>query len=282
VGNASPARAPVTDGGVRFLGCFAAPATEQAFRRKHLAEDLWVCGLCVLAAMARVALFTHVDFQSLGPDAPFFCLLGGRLLFLLLSAWVWCALRRAPTPAGADRLFFGWCLVLAALTVCGLATRPPTFGVYALLSTVMVLAVYCVVPLPLGLQALLGVSFSLAALAVTLRAGGAPSLLLGAGFLLANAMGAVTSWRAHHRRRQVFIGAVRETELRGQLEQALAEVRTLRGLVRICAWCKRIPDEAEAWQPVEDYVQGHTHAEFTHGICPHCASKQFDQPALQT
>ena len=39
--------------------------------------------------------------------------------------------------------------------------------------------------------------------------------------------------------------------MRAGLEAALAEVRTLRGLLPICAWCKRIRDEAEAWQTVE-------------------------------
>ena len=68
-----------------------------------------------------------------------------------------------------------------------------------------------------------------------------------------------------------------ETErekLIAELQQALASVRTLRGLLPICAWCKQIRDDDGYWQSVEDYVQAHSNAEFTHGICPECFEKQ--------
>jgi hypothetical protein len=269
-------------GRIRFLGDFAAPATEQAFRQKHLPDDLWLSRLCVLAAMFRVALFVHVDFQHLGPGAPFFALLGARALVLVMSVCVWRALRRSVPPSGADRLLSSWCLLLAAFTVCGLSTRPPAAGASALLSVVTVLAVYCVVPLPLARQAFLGVSFSIAALVVAVRGDGTIVPVLGGAFLMINALGVVVSWQSHHRRRLVFAAAVRETGLRRELEQALAEVRTLRGVLPICAWCKRIRDEAEAWRPVEEYLKAHTHAAFTHGICPQCVTQQFDERALQS
>jgi hypothetical protein len=63
---------------------------------------------------------------------------------------------------------------------------------------------------------------------------------------------------------------------RRRLEQALAEVRTLRGLIQVCAWCKKVAVEG-GWQQLEAYVRDHTHAEFTHGICPTCLSAQ-EQP----
>ena len=59
-----------------------------------------------------------------------------------------------------------------------------------------------------------------------------------------------------------------------ELQQALANVRTLRGLLPICAWCKQIRDDDGYWQSVEAYVQAHSDAEFTHGICPECYQKQ--------
>ena len=58
----------------------------------------------------------------------------------------------------------------------------------------------------------------------------------------------------------------------------LAEVKTLRGLVPICAWCKRIRDEEQAWQTIESYVQSHSHAEFTHGICDECYQEHLAEP----
>ncbi len=58
-----------------------------------------------------------------------------------------------------------------------------------------------------------------------------------------------------------------------ELKKALDEVKTLRGIVPICAWCKSVRDDEGYWQDVEVYMEAHTNAEFTHGICPDCVQK---------
>jgi PleD family two-component response regulator len=55
-----------------------------------------------------------------------------------------------------------------------------------------------------------------------------------------------------------------------ELQSSLDNVRQLRGLLPICAYCKRIRDDGNYWQRVEVYVSEHTDATFTHGICPSC------------
>ena len=67
----------------------------------------------------------------------------------------------------------------------------------------------------------------------------------------------------------------RETEARleslnRKLQTALDEVKTLSGLLPICAWCKKIRDDAGYWQQIENYIRAHSEAEFTHSICPDC------------
>lgn len=62
-----------------------------------------------------------------------------------------------------------------------------------------------------------------------------------------------------------------------ELQQALAKVRTLRGLLPICASCKKIRDDQGYWQQVEVYVESHSEAEFTHGICPECKKRLYPQ-----
>ena len=57
------------------------------------------------------------------------------------------------------------------------------------------------------------------------------------------------------------------------LADALEHLKTLRGLLPICAWCKRIRDDDGYWSQVEAYIGAHTGAEFTHGICPECMEK---------
>lgn len=60
-----------------------------------------------------------------------------------------------------------------------------------------------------------------------------------------------------------------------ELTKALDQVRTLRGLVPICAACKKIRDDAGFWHQVEIYVHDHTEAEFSHGLCPDCIPTYF-------
>ncbi len=60
-----------------------------------------------------------------------------------------------------------------------------------------------------------------------------------------------------------------------ELKQTLDEVRTLQGIIPICASCKKIRDDRGYWQQVEEYVRSHSHAEFTHGICPGCIKELY-------
>jgi len=74
------------------------------------------------------------------------------------------------------------------------------------------------------------------------------------------------------------VGALtrRGRELKAAVDRAVAEVRTLRGLLPVCAWCKKVRDDAGAWRQFEEYVRKHTHAEFSHGMCPDCFAKYAD------
>lgn len=60
-----------------------------------------------------------------------------------------------------------------------------------------------------------------------------------------------------------------------ELQEALAKVRTLSGMLPICASCKKIRDDNGYWKQVESYVSEHTEAVFSHGICPECAKKAY-------
>jgi len=55
------------------------------------------------------------------------------------------------------------------------------------------------------------------------------------------------------------------------------EIKTLRGLLPICAHCKKIRDDRGYWQQLEAYVRQHTEADFSHGICPDCIGTYFPQ-----
>lgn len=66
-------------------------------------------------------------------------------------------------------------------------------------------------------------------------------------------------------------------ELIGRLQDALARVKKLSGLLPICAKCKKIRDDQGYWHQVEKYIHDHSEAEFTHGICPECMKTLYPE-----
>ena len=70
----------------------------------------------------------------------------------------------------------------------------------------------------------------------------------------------------------------RELELRRsneELQMALKEVKVLRGLIPICASCKKIRNDGGFWQQLEEYLSEHSEAEFSHGLCQPCIKKLY-------
>ena len=64
-----------------------------------------------------------------------------------------------------------------------------------------------------------------------------------------------------------------------ELEDALAQIKTLQGLLPICSYCKRIRTDGDYWQQLEGYISEHSGARFSHGVCPDCYAKNV-QPQL--
>ena len=62
-----------------------------------------------------------------------------------------------------------------------------------------------------------------------------------------------------------------------KLERALSEVKTLSGMLPICASCKKIRDDKGYWNQIEEYIRDHSEAEFTHSICQDCAEKLYPE-----
>ncbi len=102
-------------------------------------------------------------------------------------------------------------------------------------------------------------------------------------------IGAMRDAAQRSRKAQVALEVVNEKlektkssleETNRELNEALDEVKTLHGLLPICASCKRIRDGDGEWEQLEIYVREHSDAEFTHGLCPTCAVKLYGPDVL--
>ena len=60
-----------------------------------------------------------------------------------------------------------------------------------------------------------------------------------------------------------------------KLEASLSEIRTLRGILPLCAFCKKIRDDKGYWEQVDVHISKHTEADISHSICPECFKKHY-------
>jgi sensor domain CHASE-containing protein len=90
-----------------------------------------------------------------------------------------------------------------------------------------------------------------------------PVVVLCAGLLAAALLGAASLY------------AQRATRRATALKAALDQVKTLEGMLPICAYCKRVRDDTGYWSKIETYLRHHSNASLSHGYCPECAAKAF-------
>ena len=60
-----------------------------------------------------------------------------------------------------------------------------------------------------------------------------------------------------------------------ELQTALDQIKTLHGILPICSFCKQIRNDQGAWLRLEEYIQAHSEAEFSHSVCPSCAKEHY-------
>ncbi len=77
--------------------------------------------------------------------------------------------------------------------------------------------------------------------------------------------------------RSIFVEMNERKKLIIELQDSIAAVKTLRGLLPICASCKKVRDDKGYWNQIESYITEHSEAEFSHGLCPDCSQKLYPE-----
>lgn len=98
------------------------------------------------------------------------------------------------------------------------------------------------------------------------------SLLLLQAFMGITSVSALTFAAVVSKKRRIEQSRER---LLGELQDALTHIKTLRGLVPICSSCKKVRNDRGYWDHVESYIQQHSLALFTHGLCPDCVTRLY-------
>ena len=260
------------------FGTLRDAADETAFREARLSRQARTART-VIAMLLLSNLLLVNDYRIFGTTAAFWMLLKARIAFTVLSVVVWSMLVRPRSVRAANALVFLWIMALVVLTRYVASTRPAESNGDLVATVGVVLICYVAVPLPLTAQLAAAISASLASMLLLWRGATGPDALLvatlGITLVIGNVVGAITAASLHAWRRQQYLALRAETELRRRLEQALAEIRKLEGMLPICSYCRRLRSEEGDWQPVEVFLKAHTDASFTHGICPDCLHDHF-------
>ena len=76
---------------------------------------------------------------------------------------------------------------------------------------------------------------------------------------------------------RAILHSIERHKLLKELEKKMSEIKTLKGLIPICAWCRNIRDDDGYWKKVEEYISEHTDAAFTHGMCEECVQMALEE-----
>jgi ligand-binding sensor domain-containing protein len=88
---------------------------------------------------------------------------------------------------------------------------------------------------------------------------------------------AIYLWRVNRIQQTAIRLEAMVKERTSELEEAMNNIKVLKGLIPICASCKKVRDDSGFWRQVEDYISHHSEAQFSHGICPDCMKKLYPQ-----
>jgi hypothetical protein len=266
---------------IRFWGTFADTDTEEAYRNWQQGDDTRRIRFTIGVTIPTLLVFIITDHHFFGTTAPYYWLLGVRLIFAVASLLVMLRLHGDLELPQFTHLVLGWDIMTALLVVYIASTRPANFTQHAVINVLCILLTYVLIPLPVLLQVIPAglLSLGLVFLGIFINPWPDEPVALNVlmSILIANALGAETSRQLNRWKRRQYLALARETDLRKNLEHALAEIKTLRGILPICTHCKRVWNDDGFWQQVEVYVRDHTHVEFSHGLCPTCARQHYPE-----
>ena len=69
----------------------------------------------------------------------------------------------------------------------------------------------------------------------------------------------------------------KQNRLNTELTDAMAQIKTLTGILPMCSFCRKIRDDKNQWVPLESYISKHSEAQVSHGLCPICYKKHYGE-----
>jgi hypothetical protein len=257
---------------------FSDHKTENDYRTNFLSSDCRQYSIGIALSLIPFAMFLYSDRLFFGSSCIFVFLLSLRSLFILLSILAIVVIKKMRNPFTVDLLLFSWIvLYFSAITII-YSTRPAEFIRNPFLDILMILVPYLVFNIRFAFQITPPLLFSAASIVFLSTTPGVTLISFNAivmTYVFSNVMGIFAAWRLHAYRRVQFSHFLEEKKLNRELKEAMSSIRTLRGLMPICSKCRKIRDEEGYWKKMEEYIEQHSEAQFSHSLCDKCAHELY-------
>jgi hypothetical protein len=251
---------------------------EQAYREAVLPRNARALRAILLLAVVFQLANTPNDRAVVPDQADFLLVMGSRLVGAAVSLLALTLVREDMSPRRLDQVGTAWGVITAITVIVSAAGLPSDYLAYAAWNTVLVLAMYVVLPTPIHLQAMVAAVYTVGEVFIQAYFRNFAGRIV-FDILLAHAcghmIGLVASWQMQRTRRDEFLAHAREREAHHKEQQAWRELKMLQGILPICSNCHKIRTDAGEWAQLEVYVQNHSEAQFSHGICPECAARYY-------
>lgn len=258
----------------------SAPAMTPEALELHRFERDRAQALTVVAVIAfPIAAFGIIDFMVARSGVGLAILWSVRGATLLGLGALWYALRGAKTRERFERLLFAAQMTGVALAIASHVGRGPESLFITRFELVSVVVYYLMIPGRTRMQAVPAVTLSLASVGMVLfwhtNVSGPELVSHLVCFALANGLGILVGQHKQATAAEEAEAWRALVRARDHLQQTVAELRALRGVVPICPQCHKVRDARHAWQQLEAYVAARGDVEFSSILCPSCLVGEF-------
>lgn len=231
----------------------------------------------IIVVMAELA-FVFNDLRVAAPESTkWFVLMAIRFTLVGITLGYGLTVPRIRSARALDAMTM---FIILAITVLSLgvdAARPKDFFAHVGADIVILFGIYFVIPLSQSLRIGSAAAYTLALFTLYFGYKELPNALTGTSVFvsvsIANLLGALISFRVARIQRAEYTALRNEQAARQAHEEALANIRSLSGLIPICAGCKKVRNDEGFWEQVENYIRDRSEADFSHSLCPVCAEE---------
>ncbi len=270
-----------SDHRIRWFGAFNSPLWEKEFRIQELPDNIKLVRIFVGIVVAAYMAFLWNAYRFLALSPMFEWMLALRGAVILISVAAVLMVRPSMSTRKFEWIVLAFTMAMKAIMLVIISTRPANFVGYTIVTVLSVLLTYWIVPLPLIWRAVSSWFLTLGVMIIGLWVDPWPDestgIAITLGLILANVIGGEMCRQQQISKRKQFLALWLQQELSASLERAMGEIKTLRGILPICMHCKRIFDDFGKWEQIEEYIRKHSHAQFSHGLCPECARSQYPE-----